>query len=374
MPRQLNPKAASPPCLAADAAGVLGARKLASAFDPPGTHKPARTRRPADRPPPKPASTHNRGPPDEKRQQATAVQSGFAAVPRQLNPKAASPPCLAADAAGVLGAAEARFRFRSARNAQTGAHEAACRRAPAKARKYPQPRPPGRKRQQATAVQSGFAAVPRQLNPKAASPRCFLPDAEGVLGVRKLASAFDPPGTHKPARTSRPAEASPPKPGKYPTTEASPEKAAASYRSPKRLRRGAPTAQSQSGFAALSTLAADAAGVLGARKLASAFDPPGTHKPARTSRPADGPPPKPASTHNRGPPDGKRQQATAVQSGFAAVPRQLNPKAASPSCLAADAAGVLGARKLASAFDPPGTHKPARTSRPADGPSPKPSR
>ncbi len=123
---------------------------------------------------------------------------------------------------------------------------------------------------------------------------------------------------------SRRAEASPPKPGEHPQTEASPQKAAASCRSPKRLRRGGGAGQSRA--AGPSCCSSDAAGVLGARELASAFDPPGTPMPAGAAGAPRHPRRSPGSIRKPRPLRRKRQQAAAVQSGFAAVAGQVNPE------------------------------------------------
>ncbi len=126
-----------------------------------------------------------------------------------------------------------------------------------------------------------------------------------------------------------------------PPIETPPQKAAASYRSPKRLCRD--------------SCISDAAGVHGVRKLASAFDPPGTPMPSPTG---GQPPPKPGRTSDRDP---------STESG-SKLPQS---KAAAPRWRDCDAAGVYGVRKLASAFDPPGTSMPSPT---GGQPPPKPGR
>ncbi len=262
--------------------------------------------------------------------------------------------------------AEACFRFRFARRTHTDSHSRAAEPSPPKLGEPPQTeaspekavasyRSPKRLRRGGGAAPSRPAALHSVVLRRRRRPW----SAEACFRFR-----FDR-RTHT-ASHSRAAESSPPKLGEHPQTEASPQKAAASYRSPKRLRRGGGAAPSKP--AALLSVSSDAAGVLGARKLASAFDSPGAPTPTRTAEPPSHPRRSPGSPRKPRPLRRKRQQATAVQSGCAAVPGQFNLRPVAPLDCISDAAGVLGVRKLASAFGSPWIFYPVLTWRPgADG-------
>ncbi len=94
--------------------------------------------------------------------------------------------------------AEACFRFRFARRTHTDSHSQAT---AAEARAHLGPRPLHGKRQQAAAVQGGFAAAAEQFSPRRLWLHAGTPDAAGVPGVRELAPAFGSPGTPMPTPT-----------------------------------------------------------------------------------------------------------------------------------------------------------------------------
>ncbi len=168
------------------------------------------------------------------------------------------------DAAGVHGVRELAPAIDSPRNPRE-----------ARTAGWPAPKP-GSTRNRGLSSESG-SKLPQS---KAASPRWRDCDAAGVHGVRELAPAIDSPREFQGARTA--GWCSRRSPGAR-AIEASPRKAAASYRSPKRLRRGGVTATPQASLECGSLLP------LSIR--------PGI--PGRLARPG-GPPPKSGSTRNRG--------------------------------------------------------------------------